>query len=229
LKLGPAAAPAAQGKCETCPFCANTFPPGANADWLNPKSKGSKSSWKSDSEEPNSEQAFYASEAKASPGKHGNIAASVLMKILYAARVYRFDLLRPVCTLARRITSWSADCDDRLLRLISYIHSTTEHVLVGWVGDSEKDIDLHLFADADLAGCKITQRSTSGAHLALRGPSTCFPLSANAKRQDSVSHSTPEAEIVAVAFGLRTEGMAVLDLLETISDKPVALRRTIRP
>ena len=32
----------------------------------------------------------------------------------------------------------------------------------------------HLYADADFAGCVETQRSTSGAHLVLKGPVLAF-------------------------------------------------------
>ena len=42
------------------------------------------------------------------------IAARVLMKILFAARMARFDLLRAVQGLAARVTKWSYDCDKTL-------------------------------------------------------------------------------------------------------------------
>ena len=42
------------------------------------------------------------------------IAARVLMKILYAARMCRFDLLRAVGSLATRVTKWDAGCDRKL-------------------------------------------------------------------------------------------------------------------
>ena len=111
------------------------------------------------------------------------IAAKVLMKILYAARMARFDLLRAVCHLACFITKWTTECDKRLHRLVCYIHSTKSHRMVGWVGDALKDVDLHLYADADFAGCTDTQRSTSGCHLQMRGKHTCFPLAGISKHQ----------------------------------------------
>ena len=51
-------------------------------------------------------------------------AAKVLMKVLYAARYARFDLLRAVCYLAQYITKWDEQCDRRLYRLMCYIDST---------------------------------------------------------------------------------------------------------
>ena len=68
------------------------------------------------------------------------IAAKVLMKTLYAARMARFDLLRAVCHLACFITKWTPECDKRLHRLACYIHSTKSHRMVGWVGDALADI-----------------------------------------------------------------------------------------
>merc|ERR1712004_273133 len=70
----------------------------------------------------------------------------------------------------------------------------------------------HLFADADFAGCTDTQRSTSGLHLAIRGPNSCFPIAGVSKRQTCVSHSTPEAEMVSMNHALRHCGLPCLDL-----------------
>ena len=54
------------------------------------------------------------------------IAARVLMKILFAARMARYDLLRAVQGLAARVTKWSADCDRALHRLVCYIDKTQQ-------------------------------------------------------------------------------------------------------
>ena len=51
-------------------------------------------------------------------------AAKVLMKILYAARYARFDLLRAVCVLAQHVSKWTRECDAKLYRLICYINSS---------------------------------------------------------------------------------------------------------
>ena len=62
-------------------------------------------------------------------------AASVLMKLLYGARIARFDLLRQVNRLARNVHRWT-DSDDRGLRhLMCYVHHTKHWRMVGWVGD----------------------------------------------------------------------------------------------
>ena len=62
------------------------------------------------------------------------IASKVLMKILYAARMGRFDLLKATCALASRVTKWTDSCDKLLHRLVCYVHSTLDVYLHGWIG-----------------------------------------------------------------------------------------------
>ncbi len=116
-------------------------------------------------------------------GQLADAAASVLMKILYAAIMARFDLLRPVQGLAKWFTKWKKRHDDELYRLVCYIHTTKAKKMIGWVADDIDDIQPHLFSDSDFAGTEGTQKSTSGVHLCLRGPHTIFPLSGQSKRQ----------------------------------------------
>ena len=47
-------------------------------------------------------------------GKLQPIASRVLMKILFAARMARWDLLRATQSLASRVAKWSRDCDTAL-------------------------------------------------------------------------------------------------------------------
>ena len=89
---------------------------------------------------------------KEKPGRLQPIASKVLMKILFAARMARPDLLRATQSLASRVTKWSIECDIALHRLVSYIKSTTDVFMEGFVGDSFEDCQLWLFADADHAG-----------------------------------------------------------------------------
>ena len=110
-------------------------------------------------------------------GRLEPIAASMLMKILWAARNSRFDLLRATTHLACYLVKWTQLQDKKLHKMLSYIQTTQNYRLVGWVGDTLDKIQPHLFADADLAGDPLTLRSTSGAHLCLRGPHTPFPIS----------------------------------------------------
>ena len=137
------------------------------------------------------------------------IACKVLMEILYGARLARFDLLRPIAALASKVTKWGSVCDRMLHRLVCYINSSLDYKLKGHIGDSSKDLTLALFSDADFAGCLDTAKSTSGVFVALTGLNSLFPLSAISKNQSCVSHSTPEAEIVAADLAIRTWDMVL--------------------
>ena len=88
------------------------------------------------------------------------------MKLLYAARLARFDLMRNVCHLACFVTKWDPECDKRLHRLMCYVNSSKHLRMVGWIGDDRPALQPHMFADSDFAGCIETLRSTSGVHLA---------------------------------------------------------------
>ena len=134
------------------------------------------------------------------------IASRVLMKVLFAARMARFDLLRATQGLASRVTKWSKDCDLALHRLMSYIHSTIDHVQMGYIGDPPESCKLWLFADSDHAG-EHDSRSTSGCILAMVGPNTYFPLTAFSKKQTSTAISSTEAEVVLANLAMRTVGL----------------------
>ena len=71
-------------------------------------------------------------------GMLAHIASAVLMKILYAARMGRFDLLRPVTALGSRITTWTKLCDVRLHRLMCYIKGSLDVRMHAWLGRRRK-------------------------------------------------------------------------------------------
>ena len=77
-------------------------------------------------------------------GMLGPRAASVLMKCMYAARMCRIDLLRPVQGLARYLQKWGKRQDEELYKMMCYIDTTKHHVTLGWVGDKLTDIKAHL-------------------------------------------------------------------------------------
>lgn len=99
-------------------------------------------------------------------------AASILMKLLCAARICRFDLLRSINNLARKITKWTMKEDALLHHLMAYVHQSKHHMMIGWVGDSMEASSIGLCADADYAGCCESLKSTSGADLHIQDPRT---------------------------------------------------------
>jgi len=152
------------------------------------------------------------------------IAARVLMKTLHGARYARQDLLRSINALARKITKWTVLEDCKLHRLMQYLNCTLHYREVAWVGDAIDKLELHLFADADLASDPEDHVSTSGVHLEISGPDTKFPLQDQSKKQTAVSHSTPEAEIVAIDHALRTVGLPALQLWDVLLQRPTKLQ-----
>ena len=149
-------------------------------------------------------------------GKLQPVASKILMKILFAARMARFDLLRATQSLASRVTKWSIECDVALHRLVSYIHCTKHHFLEGFIGDAFDDCQLWLFADADHAG-EHDSKSTTGSAIVLVGPNTYYPLNAFSKKQTVVAISSTEAEVVAANHSMRAEGIPMLALFEQLN------------
>jgi hypothetical protein len=78
---------------------------------------------------------FETADMEEPRGELQPIASRVLTKILYAARMCRFDLLRPCCFLATRITKWGTSCGKALRRLICYINSSLDGKMQAWVGN----------------------------------------------------------------------------------------------
>ena len=57
-----------------------------------------------------------------------------------------------------------------------YINTTLAWRQVGYIGDSIDDLRPHVYADADLASCAESQRSTSGSHMAVQSENNDFPM-----------------------------------------------------
>ena len=144
-------------------------------------------------------------------GRLQPIASRVLMKVLFAARMARWDLLRATQSLASRVTKWSKDCDVGLHRLMSYINSSLDLKMRGFIGDRISECKLWMFCDADHAGSHDS-KSTSGCALYLVGPNTYFPLNAFSKKQTSITTSSTESEVVAANHGIRAQGLPSLSL-----------------
>lgn len=96
------------------------------------------------------------------------------MKILYAARVARYDFQRAINALVCRVHRWNAECEDDLYRLMCYAKSSLSRRQYAWVGNHASEITPHLFADADFAGSPDTARSTNGVHLYFKGSRKYF-------------------------------------------------------
>ena len=117
-----------------------------------------------------------SAEDKVDRGLLGPLATSILMRILYAAREARFDLLRAVNKMSCNVAYWNAESDLRMERLVSYIKSSLHYRQFGWIGDKSELLQPHAYTDADFAGCTRTLRSTTGIQLQVEGPHHAFQL-----------------------------------------------------
>ena len=86
----------------------------------------------------------------------------------------------------------------------------------GYVGDSQDKLEIRCYTDADLAGDKLTKKSTTGIFIVLVGPNTWFPLVGVSTKQTAVSHASTESELVGADHGVRKECLAMLDLWDVL-------------
>ena len=109
-------------------------------------------------------------------GKLAPIACGILMQVLYTGRYARADVQRCISMMACCVTKWTTQQDQELDDTMGYILYSAHWLCMGWKGDPQELLTPHLFANTDLAGCQVTERSTSGLFLAVRGTSSCFPI-----------------------------------------------------
>lgn len=84
------------------------------------------------------------------------------------------------------------------------------------MGKSFNASPLHLFTEADFCGDALSQRSTSGVHLDLRGTHSQYPLQSLSAKQDVIAVSAPEAGWYAGCTGYRKEMMLACGLCELL-------------
>ena len=149
-------------------------------------------------------------------GVLSGIAAMILMTVMYTSRAARYDVLKGVCFLAKYITIWDTECDWRLHRLMCYLNSTVEDVMMGWVGDDPTLLTCHVYCDADFAGDPYSLKSTSGCHVDIQGPNSRFPTAGMCGGQTSTAASSTEAEIASIHLGLKARGEGALPMLTKI-------------
>ena len=137
----------------------------------------------------------------------------------------RVDLIYVINQLSRFLTKWNRINDRQLIHLMSYVESTLAMRQDNFViADGGANMQLHVYADADLAGSSDSAKSTSGGLLEMFSPEgTSVVLDCWSKRQTSTSHSTTEAECVAMSKAIREYGLPAQDLHEKILGRSVAV------
>ena len=82
------------------------------------------------------------------------------------------------------------------------------------MGNTAQHCRLGLFQDSEFAGDLEDSISTSGGILCIFGSRTFVPIGWMCKKQESVSHSSTEPEIISLDAGLRMDGLLALDFTE---------------
>ena len=83
------------------------------------------------------ENRFKEEEMK-SVGELSQVCSQIVLKCYFLTRIGRPDFLWSVNKLARSITKWTKACDQRLNRLISYIHHMFEYKQYCHMGNTAK-------------------------------------------------------------------------------------------
>ena len=81
----------------------------------------------------------FKEEEMGSVGELSTVCSQIVLNCLYLARIGRPDILWSVNKLAREVTKWTKACDKRLVRLISYIHHTSEYRQYCYVGNTAQE------------------------------------------------------------------------------------------
>ena len=148
-------------------------------------------------------------EENESVGELSTVCSQIVLKCLYLARIGRPDIVWSVNKFARAVTKWTKAGDERLARLISYIHHTSEYRQYFYVGNTAQQCRQGLFQDSDFAGDLEDSKSISGSQMFV-------PISWMCKKQSPFSHSSTEAEIIFLDAGLRMDGIPTLTLWDLV-------------
>ena len=152
------------------------------------------------------------------------------MKLLYAARLCRADLLVTTTFLARRIAYWSVNEDRRLRRLMSYVYHHASLALVHEMHpDDLPKAFIDYSPDAELGGDQYSTKASGGFWLELSSPcgKRKWPICYSCKKASHTSGSTADSEtwclVGANDSGLKREVIPLLHQAEVTLRRPVKL------
>ena len=157
------------------------------------------------------------------PGKLAPHAASMVMRLMYGARMAMPSLCVIIGRLSSQISRWTADSDRKLHRVFSYLDGALDKFLTGTLSTADVDVvKLISWPDADHNGDYMDTKSTSGFFLEIAGnDGRGMPLSWGCKKQGSTAQHTDEAEVVSMATSTRNELLPMQMLMQIILQRPV--------
>ena len=164
-------------------------------------------------------------ELLAEPGYLAPHAASLIMKLMYGARMAGPHIITIVSKMSSRISRWTRDDDRRLHRVYCYLQGSVNLTLKGSLStEDEQNFTLVAWPDADFCGDTHSTRSTSGFYLEVQGGGgRCFPVGWGSKKQGATTRHTCESETVSLATCVAMEAIPAQHLLQVILRRPVEL------
>jgi hypothetical protein len=118
---------------------------------------------------------------------------SLLGSIIYVATQTRFDIMFAVSRIASKANNPTINDYNTLLRVCQYLKQTMNHKLIFFKG---QNLILKGYSDSDHAEDKETRKSTTGSIWTI----CSTPISWFSKRQDLITNSSTESELVAAHF-----------------------------
>lgn len=143
-----------------------------------------------------------------------------VLKCLHVTRVARPELRRAVNSLAREATRWTIISDKRLHRLLSFVHYNRDPASKSWIGNIACERNLRMPCDGSFTGDLKDHESTSGSLLCSVGLHTFCPITQLYKQQFAISHSSTEAEKIALDMGLPLDGLPAMGLRDLMFNVP---------
>ena len=113
-------------------------------------------------------------------------AARILIKALWLGRLARPKLCFIIGRLAARVSRRSRWEDRQLLRMVSYLHWTTDFCMSASLVHEEVP-QLHIYTDSDFGSCPHTAKSTSGIVMSVVTGKHKFPVWWSSKRQSTLT------------------------------------------
>ena len=136
--------------------------------------------------------------------------------LLYLMRGTRGELAVALSILGSFVTKWDSQCDDAVIRVMSYL-AAYANIVLELRGDSRDMPELlsETFCDSDHGGDKATSRSISGAFAFIMGKFGTRALIAwLAVKMRSSGVSTGEVETAVASVSLRRLTLPLSSLLE---------------
>ena len=181
----------------------------------------------------------YSSELLAAddapPGRFAKTCASHLMRLLFAARMARPDLITAITRMASHISRWKEVHDVGLKRIFAYVSQSLDLRLEGKLSSKDRDgVEIHIYPDADLGGDASTTKSTAGLWVEIVGPTgdRCWPVLWASRRMACTAASTCEAEtlsldsaagLLGLSCAVRKEGIPLQALMSAVLGRAVKL------